>query len=156
MCYEKKKWSSIVEEKNYLYSPQTLILLFIGLIALFGFALLAIEGGRVHMERIRAQSIADDAAAMMCSGGHDLMNQDDGFAILNNINDGANSIMVNRPPASGSYAGDLGYIEVVVNRVVRGGLTSLVYSDPIAVTGQTIASCTNQSVTVWSAELMQD
>ena len=145
-----------MEEKNYLYSPQTLILLFIGLLALLGFALLAIEGGRVHMERIRAQSIADDAAALICSGENDLINQDVGFALQDTLNAGADSIMVNHPPASGSYADDLDSVEVVVSRVIQGGLTSLIYSDPVAVTGQTIISCGNPSVTVWSAELAQD
>ena len=145
-----------MDEKNYLFSPPTLILLLIGFIALLGFALLAIEGGRVYMERSQAQSAAEAAASAMCSDGHDLTAQERQLATLYDFSDGLNNITVNHPPISGAYAGDMDYVEVVARRSIRGGLTGLVYSDPAVVEGWATALCNEQSLTISSTDLMQD
>jgi hypothetical protein len=150
-------WSCNMEDKNYLFSRPTLILVSIGVIALLGFAFLAIEGGRVYIERFQAQSAASDVASFICESEHNLAKQKDGFAIQDGSNsDIANIFTVNHPPKSGAYAGDFDYVEVVVSKSVSGGLTRLVYSDNIDVTGRAVILCDDGHLSVSSAVLTQD
>jgi hypothetical protein len=146
-----------MKEKNYLYSAPTLILLAIGFIALLGFAFLAIEGGRIYMERYQAQSAANTVASDLCSDEHGLTKSGNGFAIPDGFfNDGANAISVNHPPVSGIYAGNLDYVEVVVSRSVNSGIANLVHSDQVEVTGRADVFCDESNLMISSTILVQD
>jgi hypothetical protein len=97
--------------------------------ALFGYVALTSDGGILMADRQRAQSTADAAAMAAASvlyqhyprdGGTDSSGAASQAAFdeaSNNgyTNDGTNSVVtVNIPPASGTYAGKAGYVEVLV------------------------------------------
>lgn len=145
-----------MEEKNYLFSAPTLILLSIGIIALLGFAFLAFEGGRIYMERYQAQNAAYEAASAMCAGGNDLTKLPSGLAVPYGIKSDGDAVVVNHPPTSGINAGNMDYIEVVVSRLVSGGLINLVDVDQFNVTGQASVFCGENSLTISSAVFVRD
>jgi hypothetical protein len=130
-----------MEEKNYFFTPPTLILLFIGLIALFGFAFLAFEGGRIYVERQQLKNYAAETASAFCA---------DDTAVSERVfadRDGyghvalANNITVNRPPISGVYAGNKEYVEVNVSGFISGGLVDFASGDDVLVTSQAVVYC---------------
>lgn len=126
-----------MKEKNYLFSAPTMILLSIGIIALFGFAFLAFEGGRIYVERQQAMSAAAETASRLCTStqsGPERVLASQSSMIADNIT-------VHHPPTSGSYAGDLNYIEVSVSQFISGGLVDLASSESVAVTGHAVVYC---------------
>jgi Flp pilus assembly protein TadG len=126
-----------MKEKNYLFSAPTLILLSIGMIALFGFAFLAFEGGRIYVERQQLRSYAAEAASEMCA-----KNQTD-FERVSFVQNAAlaENITINHPPTSGSFAGNENYIEVAVSGFIGGGLVDLASAGAVEVTGQAVVYC---------------
>ena len=146
-----------MEEENYLFSAPTLILLAIGVIALLGLIFLAIEGGRIYMERFQAQNAANDVAAVMCYSGYDFTMLDGEFSVPEGFSkDRANTITAYHPPAAGEYAGNTDYVEIVVSRPVSGVLASLVSSHQVDVTGRRVVSCKGDILVLSSAARLQD
>jgi hypothetical protein len=126
----------------------------LALTAVVGFVALAIDGGLLYDELRQARMTADasaraaacdlfanyptnqgaapngtaQAAALAAAAGN-------GFA-----NDGVTStVVVNIPPASGTYTGLAGYAEVIVTCNVQRAFTSIWGSGPIPVTARAVA-----------------
>jgi len=125
---------------------QSVVLLALALVGLLAFAGLAIDGGRILSERAHAQAAADAAAMAavnsLCAGENPIapafeLAESNGYA-----NDGDyNTVAVNHPPTSGSYAGDNDYIEVLIDANLSGTLVSTVYSGPLALTVRAVSFC---------------
>jgi hypothetical protein len=130
-----------MEEKNCLFSPPTLVLLFIGFIALFGFSFFAYEGGRIYVERQQLKNYAAETASAFCAdstaASERVLASHDGFghAAL------AKDITVNHPPISGAFAGNSDYVEVTVSGFISGGLVDLVSGKDARVTSQAVVYC---------------
>jgi hypothetical protein len=123
---------------------QALYLIVTGIIVLLGFTSLAIDGGKIYLDRRRAQNAADQAAlsaALVKIQGGDFMTAgfdraaDNGFT-----NDGlTNWVTINNPPASGPYAGDNDYIQVFIRVDTETALVQFFYSGPTEVTVEAVA-----------------
>ena len=130
-----------MQEKNYLFSAPTLILLSIGIIALMGFAFIAFEGGRIYVERQQLRSVAADAASNLCAAS--LSNPERVLANQNGFGHAslAHDITIHHPPISGMYAGNENYIEVTVSGSISGGLVDFASADHVSLTGQAVVFC---------------
>ena len=126
-----------MKEKNYLFSAPTLILLSIGIIALFGFAFLAFEGGRIYVERQQLRSLAAETAAQVCTNTQ----SDPERMLASKSGMLANNVVVYHPPTSGVYAGDMNYIEVTISQFISGGLVDLASSEKVSVTANAVVYC---------------
>jgi hypothetical protein len=131
-----------------------LVMFAVCLIAIMGLVALAIDGGLLRAERIRAQAAADAAAlagacqlyqAYATSNGKDTSGSagkgalttaaDNGYA-----NDVTNStVVVNIPPASGRYAGLAGYVEVLITSRQIRCFSNIWSSAPIDVHARAVA-----------------
>ncbi|HEY5982647.1 MAG TPA: Tad domain-containing protein [Anaerolineales bacterium] len=110
---------------------QALILIVFGIVALFGIAGLAIDGGNVYADRRQAQNAADGAAlaaALARINGEDFVNAAIQVAKRNGYgNDGIGSaIGVHSPPTGGSEKGNIEYIEVTITSNVRTPFAAVV------------------------------
>lgn len=96
-------------------SGQTLVLIILCIVVLFGFAALAVDGGRTYSEKRRAQSAADAAAyaaAMASADGKNWMQAAITQMQLNDIDDTDGNpnpgntvdVMVYNPPQDGPYS----------------------------------------------------
>ncbi len=119
-----------------------------------GIVALGMDGGRMMEERRKAQAAAD--AAALAGGGDLFLNYNtnqgtdpggtakaaalaaastNGFA-----NDGTNSVVtVNIPPTAGSFAGQAGYVEVVVQSNLKGSFSAVFTSGPLKVQARAVA-----------------
>jgi Putative Flp pilus-assembly TadE/G-like len=125
-------------------SGQAMVLLALSIVALLGFAGLAIDGGILYTERRRAQNAAD-AAAM--AGALGILNgwdpiwsaysraADNGYD--NNLAE--NWVEVYRPPIEGPNAGDWNYVMVRIRARVTPVFIHLVYSGPLENTVTAVA-----------------
>lgn len=127
-------------------SGQIIILLVFAIISLLAITGLAIDGGRVFSDRREAQNVADTAS--LTAALADCNNVNAAAAALDRAatngfdNDGiTNTVVVNNPPASGSYAGDSDYFEVVITTVTRPTFIQLVYRGPLENTVRAVARC---------------
>jgi Flp pilus assembly protein TadG len=135
--------------------PGTVLVMFtICLIAIMGLLALVIDGGLLQAERIRVQAAADAAALAGASqlyqnyrtnNGKDTgggaktgalaIAADNGYA-----NDGTNStVVVNIPPASGTYAGVAGYVEVIITSNQNRCFSNIWSSATVAVCSRSVA-----------------
>ena len=135
--------------------PGTVLVMFtVCLIAIMGLVALVIDGGLLRAEQIRIQAVADSAALAgasqlyqnySTSNGKDTNGSaakdalaiaaDNGYA-----NDGINStVVVNIPPASGLYAGQAGYVEVLFTSNQSRCFSNVWSSTPVAVRARTVA-----------------
>lgn len=88
---------------------QAIVLIVLAIVALFGFAALAIDGGYLYSERGRAQNAADSAAlaaAAAAANGQDPAARAFALAAMNGFNnDGVTNIVTyHNPPIDGPYA----------------------------------------------------
>jgi hypothetical protein len=130
---------------------QALLLIVFGMVALLGFAALAIDGGMVYSDRRQAQNAADTAA--LAAALAKLNNQNYVLAARQRAssngfdNNGAtNWVAVHNPPISGLYAGDDAYIQVFITSTVQTSLVHFVYSGPVRNTVEAISRVTPGSV----------
>ncbi len=110
---------------------QALILIVFAIAALFGIAGLAIDGGNLYGDRRRAQNAADAAAlagALARINGENWV--DTTYAVANQNgfrSDGKQSIVdVQSPPVSGTYKGNIEYIQVTITSTIRTPFASVV------------------------------
>lgn len=104
---------------------QALIIIVFAILGLMGIVGLAVDGGSIYLDRIRAQNTADSVA--LNAALQRINNQGNwvaaGFqraAQAGYANDGQRSIVqINSPPGSGQYQGNLEYIQVIITSNVR-------------------------------------
>jgi hypothetical protein len=125
--------------RNHSEHGQAIILIAFILIALFAFGALAIDGGRIYAERRRLQSAADAAAMAAANAAANgdmvpaVVNAALDQAALNDVvdNDAAVNpaknvdVIVNNPPATGPYAGNADYYQVVVRTTQPATLAAI-------------------------------
>ena len=102
-------------------SGQILVLTSLMMIAIIGFAALAVDIGFLYTSRRRMQTAADAAAitgATALRDGQSVNSAAKTGSSLNGFTDGQNSVTVtvNNPPSSGTYAGNSAYVEVIVKQ----------------------------------------
>jgi hypothetical protein len=125
---------------------QALPILVFALIALLGFAGLAIDGGTLYTEQRRAQSAADNAAL---AAAFEQMN-DNAASVVSAAafanaaqngydNAGNNSVSFHTPPVTGAYAGRTGYVQVFITETVPTAFIHLVYSGVSRLTVNAVA-----------------
>lgn len=123
---------------------QAIVLIVIGMVALFAFAGLAVDGGRVYSEQRRAQTAADSAAyaaALADLNGEDFDSAALQQAAINGFADadgGQNSsndmdVVVNNPPQHGQYIGNTEYYEVIIHNKVPGTFSRIIMVETLAV-----------------------
>jgi Flp pilus assembly protein TadG len=131
---------------------QALPLLALALIALLGFAALALDGGNLYTEQRRAQAAADNAVLaaayqeMRGATGNDALAT---AAFANAAQNGYVSdvsgtphttVVFHLPPVDGAYTRSTQYMEVVITQTVDTALAHLVYrQNPIPLTVIAIA-----------------
>ena len=98
---------------------QVLVLVVLGMVALFGVIALVVDGGNVYLDRRKAQNAADSAAlasALARVRGENFVQRANEVAALNGYdNDGAsNNVQVYSPPIDGEHVGDIEYIEIII------------------------------------------
>jgi uncharacterized membrane protein len=103
---------------------QALVLIVLSLVAIFGFAALAVDMGRLYSERRRAQTAADAAAlsaAQAVTVQHDFSQAALDSARLNGFNndESTNWVTVNNPPESGAYGPTSDFPESVRRNITR-------------------------------------
>ena len=122
------KVSSFPPHQTGQLAPMLAILVF----ALFGFAGLVLDGGRIQFAK-RHMQLAADAAAM--GGAHELMTGKTGSHIITAVRDDAElnkfvhhdnnegnanslntTVAVDNPPVSGPHTGDANFVEVVITK----------------------------------------
>ena len=130
----------------------TLVLLV--LVAVSGMLL---DGGMASTTRRQAQAAADTAAlaaAKAAATGGDATAAAQSIAATNGFPNAATNcsgqattgVTVNNPPATGSNAGVAGYVEVIVQRPMRTGFSSLVGQSCWMVSARAVASVSNSAV----------
>lgn len=127
---------------------QALIILVLAMVALLGFAGVALDGGNIYAEQRRAQAAADSAALASAykamRGAIDLYELRQA-AMSNAAQNGYDNNSVNNwvvfynPPIDGRYVGNPRYFEVVITRIVPTTLAHLVYRGPWQVTVHAVA-----------------
>ncbi len=113
-----------------------MVLLVLGIVIIFGFVALSVDGGMVYAERRRAQRAADAAAlaaAMSKLQNENWYNKAMDIAGENGYhNDGAFDVVaVHNPPVSGAYAGNTQYIQVVITSTVQSSFAHLIFKGPL-------------------------
>lgn len=99
---------------------QALVIIALALVGLAGMAGLVVDGGNVFLDRRSAQNAADSAALAAAfhriRGGHNFVFEAMQSAAQNGYdnNGTSNVVEVFSPPQSGSHAGDLDYIQVII------------------------------------------
>lgn len=134
---------------------QAIVLIVLALVAVFGFAALAVDGGRLYSERRRAQNAADSAAyaAASAKGGGQTTSASVAAAInlaaANGFNnDGTtNSVTVSNPPVSGVYGPGSGlpssernkYFQVTISQHVDPIFSQLFFGGAEQVTVEAVS-----------------
>ena len=129
---------------------QVLPILALALVALLGFAALALDGGNLYTEQRRAQAAADNAvmaaAFVQMNVITSTVSDWSGAAYANAARNGYNlggpgtTMAFHSPPTDGFYAGNSEYMEVVITQTVPTSLAHLVYrQNPIPLTVIAIA-----------------
>ena len=128
--------------------------LLLALVAIIGTVAIGMDGGRMLEERRHAQAAADAAAlaaaANLYSSYWTTFGQDpDGTAQAAALssaagngysNNGSNSIVtVHIPPQSGSFAGQAGYVEVIVESKLQAGFSSIFTQQGLPVQARAVA-----------------
>ncbi|MDD5367943.1 MAG: pilus assembly protein TadG-related protein [Anaerolineaceae bacterium] len=137
---------------------QVLILLVVGMVALLGFAALAIDGGMAFSERRNAQNAADAAAV----AGAYAIAYDPGIgktlaeietdivqaaaipvATRNGYTNGGDTVVdVQYPPVTGDYAGNPLYVQTIITAKVNTALIHFVYDGEVKNTVTAVAHFT--------------
>src|SRR5262249_54909854 len=130
------------------------VLTVLSLVAIIGFAAIALDGGLLQHNRRVAQAVADAAALAavddlfynwQTNAGKDPSGTAKMKALANAnangfSNDGTTAtVTVNIPPQSGGHVGLAGYAEVGVGWYQQRGFSAIWGSDPIPVTARAVA-----------------
>lgn len=148
--------------KQRMERGQVLVLIILAIVALFGFAALAVDVGRLYAERRRIQSAADSAAlsaAYAASQGNDYITAAINQFALNDIDDPDRNenldidvdVEVYNPPVDGPYGptSDLTleqreqYFQVYVRSKVDAVFSQFVYGGPLEVRVESTARYTD-------------
>lgn len=127
-------------------SGQAIVLLVLVLTALMAAVGLAVDGGRLYLDRRTAQNAADNAsiaaAHTMCSGG-DYVTAAFASAYTNGFdnNGTTNSMTVISPPISGPNVGDNEYVEVTINSLQEASFSQLIFSGSLENTVRAVSRC---------------
>jgi Tfp pilus assembly protein PilX len=127
------------------HSGQVLIIFALSLMVIIGMLGLSIDSGYLMAQRRNAQSAADASAlaadkAVQLSQLDKVQATGQGYASSNGFaNGGSNSVSVNRPPTSGSRAGDSKCVETVITHNVSKFFICAVYSGTWQVTARGVA-----------------
>ncbi len=136
---------------------QALVLIVLAIVAMFGFAALAVDIGRLFAERRRIQNAADSAALAAVFAA----SQNDDFVAAALTQLGLNDVFDNdpnrnadqrvdveiyHPPASGAYGPDSGrpeeernqYYQVIIHSAVNQVFSQFVYQGPLTVTVEAV------------------
>ncbi len=110
---------------------QALILIVFGIMAMFGITALAVDGGSAYADRRRVQNAADAAAlagALARINGESWVQTTYQVARQNGYdnNGTGNVVEIHSPPVSGSYAGDIEYIQVRITSHLRTYFASVI------------------------------
>ena len=112
---------------------QALIIIVFSIIALVGMIGLAIDGGNAFADRRRAQNAADAAALAgaverVNNNTYTWVNAVYTSAALNGYNNDGNTnvVSVSSPPVSGTYVGNVEYIQVVILSTIKTYFASVV------------------------------
>jgi Tfp pilus assembly protein PilX len=124
---------------------QVLVIFALSIVVIIGMLALSIDSGYLMSQRRSAQAAAD--ASALAADKAVQRNQLDkvqatglGYASSNGFADGgANSVLVNRPPASGTRAGDSKCVETVITHNVSKFFIGAVYSGAWQVTARGVA-----------------
>lgn len=145
-----------MSKKERMEKGQVLVLIILAIVAIFGFAALAVDVGRMYAERRRAQNAADAAAYAAAftstQGGY---YQTVGLASANkngypDADAGANpgakmDVQIYHPPISGKYSvatetiNPYEYYQVFITAQVDKAFSQFVYNGPLAVTVEAVA-----------------
>jgi hypothetical protein len=128
--------------------------LIVSLSVIIGIVALGMDGGRMMEERRLAQAAADAAALAAATDmylnyaanqGTDPYSTAQAIAQANALangyaNDGATSIVtVNIPPKSGAFAGQIDYVEVIIQANLQAGFSAVFTSQPLQVQARAVA-----------------
>jgi len=125
-----------------------MVLFVISIIALFGVAALAIDGGRLYFERRAAQGASDDAAmtgALAILQGYNTPEVESivlDRAMVNGFDNAGDDVQVDvhwPPIAPNPYAGDRNYIQVFITSEIPPVLSQFVFIGSLQVTVEAIA-----------------
>lgn len=144
-------------------SGQAMVLFGLAMTVMLGFLALIVDVGQLHVQRRRAQAVADTAAVVGAQNWAGLnqgiyIRQAEGvqdarrYAVKNGFstdpgaNEGWNGdVMVQIPPSSGLFAGQSDYIEVRVRRDVPALFAGIVGQGPFQVEARAVARARHQS-----------
>ncbi|MDO8752528.1 MAG: pilus assembly protein TadG-related protein [Anaerolineales bacterium] len=123
---------------------QAIILIVFSIIGLIGITALAVDGGNAYVEKRRAQNAADASAlggALARIKGYSWVQESYNIAESNGFdnNGETNAVQVFSPPATGEYAGDVEYIQVVITNHVSTYFGSVIGIGQVTVTGEAIS-----------------
>ena len=129
---------------------QVIVLLVAGIITLFAFTSLAIDGGRYYSDRRKVQGAVDSAvmsaALAMCQGEDPAQAAEYAASLGGYTDDQAHmSVTYNTPPTEGVYAGQSGYIEVVIEAGTEGTFSKILGIDWMDNTVRAVAKCDQSS-----------
>lgn len=127
---------------------QVLVLVSLGMVVLLGFAALAIDVGQFWSVRRHMQTAADAAAlaaAVAVRQGNTPTAPADSVATQNGFTDGSDNVTVtvNNPPASGVYAGNTAYVEVIVSQPQPSFFLNALGYSSTGVSARSVASSVN-------------
>jgi hypothetical protein len=125
---------------------QAIILIVFSIIGLVGITALAVDGGRIYLEKRSAQNAADNIAlggaiARVRAPQGLWANQAYAIADSNGYdnNGTSNIVSISSPPATGEYAGDIEYIQVIVTAYLDTYFGSVVGIRRATVIGEAIS-----------------
>jgi Flp pilus assembly protein TadG len=127
---------------------QVLVLVAIGIIVVMGFAALAVDVGQFWSVRRDMQTAADAGAvagAIALRLSQDPTAAANSATAMNGFTNGTNSVTVkvNNPPASGIYAGNTSYVEVIVTQPQPTYFMRVLGYNRVTVGARSVASSVN-------------
>ena len=128
----------------------------VSLILLLGVTALAVDAGRLYRERRNTQAAADaaaDAAGIALYATHAKYGGRDGdgtarasaVELASGNGYAPATVTVNIPPASGSFVGQLGYVEVIIDAPITRTFSSIFGKGDLIVTTRAVAGGTIKS-----------
>ncbi|MCL4560282.1 MAG: Tad domain-containing protein [Chloroflexi bacterium] len=129
--------------RHYRENGQIAVMMVLSIVAIIGFAALAIDGGMIYADRRNAQNVADAsslAGALSIVKGNKVISTVKSAAFARAAADGfdndttSNIVTVNYP-----YDGSSNYIEVIIQSKVDTSLVNVVYSGEIWNTVESVA-----------------
>ncbi|MEW6718563.1 MAG: Tad domain-containing protein [Chloroflexota bacterium] len=127
-------------------SGQALFIIVLSILAIVGFAGLALDGTRLYTERRKAQHAADNAAIAGARAkclDQDITDAAMFIASQNEYDDNqtTNWVTVNNPPTVGSYSNPYNFVEVIIRSRVPSMLIQLVNPSVMEVTVRAVGYC---------------